>query len=127
MAQTKKKRRTKHRGNAAGQVEVRGRTGRKPTESERGATARPQRMSAAERRMARLERPPTWRSAAQRGALTALVFLLTVTVIPIFDIPLRSAVVLSGFMLLVYIPMVYYTDLLLHRRHLKRTGRAPAA
>ena len=35
MAQTKKKRRTKHRGNAAGVVEARGRTGRKPTAEER--------------------------------------------------------------------------------------------
>ena len=35
MAQTKRKRRTKHRGNAAGAVEARGRTGRKPTEAER--------------------------------------------------------------------------------------------
>ena len=34
MASTKRKRRTKHRGNAAGMVEVRGRTGRRPTESE---------------------------------------------------------------------------------------------
>jgi hypothetical protein len=31
MAQTKRKRRTKHRGNAAGTIESRGRTGRKPT------------------------------------------------------------------------------------------------
>ena len=35
MAQTKRKRRTKHRGNAAGSVEARGRTGRKPTDQER--------------------------------------------------------------------------------------------
>ena len=34
MAQTKRKRRTKHRGNAAGSIEARGRTGRKPTEQE---------------------------------------------------------------------------------------------
>ena len=31
MAQTKKTRRTTHRGNAAGRIEARGRTGRKPT------------------------------------------------------------------------------------------------
>ena len=35
MAQTKRKRRTKHRGNAAGMVETRGRTGRKPGPAER--------------------------------------------------------------------------------------------
>ena len=35
MAQTKRKRQTKHRGNAAGVVESRGRTGRKPTAAEK--------------------------------------------------------------------------------------------
>ena len=34
MAQTKRKRRTKHRGNAAGTIETRGRTGRPPTAEE---------------------------------------------------------------------------------------------
>ena len=37
MAQTKRKRRTKHRGNAAGSIEARGRTGRKPTAEEQKA------------------------------------------------------------------------------------------
>ena len=40
MAQTKKKRSTKHRGNAAGGVESRGRTGRKLTAEERGKNAK---------------------------------------------------------------------------------------
>ena len=39
MAQTKKKRSTKHRGNAAGVVEARGRTGRKLTEDEKRKNA----------------------------------------------------------------------------------------
>ena len=34
MAQTKRKRRSKHRGTAAGTIEARGRTGRKPTANE---------------------------------------------------------------------------------------------
>ena len=40
MAQTKRKRRTKHRGNAAGSIEARGRTGRKPTAEEQKAAGR---------------------------------------------------------------------------------------
>ena len=39
MAQTKRKRQTKHRGNAAGVVESRGRTGRKPTADEKSGKA----------------------------------------------------------------------------------------
>ena len=39
MAQTRRKRQTKHRGNAAGMVESRGRTGRKPTPAEKSGNA----------------------------------------------------------------------------------------
>ena len=39
MAQTRRKRQTKHRGNAAGVVESRGRTGRKPTAAEKSGKA----------------------------------------------------------------------------------------
>ena len=56
MAQTKRKRRTKHRGNAAGVVESRGRTGRRPTAEERKAT----RQSSLEDRRNRV---PTWKGA----------------------------------------------------------------
>ena len=41
MAQTRRKRRTKHRGNAAGVVESRGRTGRKPTAAEKTGPSSP--------------------------------------------------------------------------------------
>ncbi len=52
MAQTKRKKRTtKHRGNAAGSIEARGRTGRKPTAEEQKKagrqTARDKRISQA--------------------------------------------------------------------------------
>ena len=43
MAQTRRKRQTKHRGNAAGVVESRGRTGRKPTAAEKSGKARARR------------------------------------------------------------------------------------
>ena len=46
MAQTKRKRRTKHRGNAAGTIEARGRTGRKPTADEQRKSAGAQRARA---------------------------------------------------------------------------------
>ena len=52
MAQTRKRRSTKHRGNAAGMVEQRGRTGRKPTEAERKLSAKEE---ARQRRLDRLE------------------------------------------------------------------------
>src|SRR5437763_164803 len=62
MAQTKRKRKTKHRGTQAGTVESRGRTGRRPTQAEGRKITR-------DRRKTRLDRPPTWRSALNRDAI----------------------------------------------------------
>lgn len=111
MAQTKKKRRTKHRGNAAGIVETRGRTGRKPTAAERRADAK---LSAREARLTRFDRPPTWRSAANRALVATVLFVIVIVIA--FDRPMSEAVALAGFMLLLYIPLGYYTDLLMYRR-----------
>ena len=59
MAQTKRKRRTKHRGNAAGSIEARGRTGRKPTPEEMKKDARARRQA----------KPPTWNGAILKLSL----------------------------------------------------------
>ncbi|MGI8513175.1 MAG: hypothetical protein ACR2NH_11185 [Solirubrobacteraceae bacterium] len=116
MAQTKKKRRSKHRGTAAGSVQSRGRTGRKPTDGEK---PKGKEADVAARREARLNRPPSWRSAANRAVIATVLFLVAVLVI--FKQPVATAVSLAAFMLLLYIPMGYYTDAYLYkRRQLKR-------
>jgi hypothetical protein len=104
------KRKTKHRGNAAGMIEARGRTGRKPTAAERKADAR---TAARERREARLSKPPTWRGAVQKAALAAVIFAIAVALI--FGRPGQAAV-MAPVILLLYIPMSYYTDLFIYRR-----------
>jgi hypothetical protein len=118
MAQTKKKRRSKHRGNAAGVVEARGRTGRKPTPEERKAS---EKELAADGRRDRLMQPPTWRSAAQRAALAAVVF--GVLLVLLFKVPPVRAIPLTVFVLLFYVPLGYYTDLLVYRRRQKTEAR----
>jgi hypothetical protein len=119
MAQTKRKRRTKHRGNAAGVVEVRGRTGRKPGPEDRKTAAKGDPRA---RREMRLATPPTWRGALNRAALAAGVFF--VIVLLLFKQPLAGAVALAGFTFLLYVPLGYYIDLILHRRYLakRRSG-----
>jgi Flp pilus assembly protein TadB len=114
MAQTKKKRRSKHRGNAAGIVEARGRTGRKPTEAERKAT---EKELAAQARRERLMKPPSWKSAATRAALAAIVFALLLVLLMGTD-PLR-AIPLTAFVFVFYVPLGYYTDQLIYRRRQK--------
>jgi hypothetical protein len=112
MAQTKRKRRTKHRGNAAGSIEVRGRTGRKPTDAERKGSGT--KMTAAQRREERLSKPPTWGGAAQRAVFATIIFVIALLLV--FKEPAGRVAALSGFILLLYIPMGYYTDLFMYRR-----------
>ena len=119
MAQTKKKRRpTKHRGNAAGMIETRGRTGRKPTEAERKTATK---QDAAARRAARLERPPTWRSAVNKAAIAAVVFAVAITLL--FQRPTLSSIVLALFTFLIYVPLSYYTDAMIYRRAQAKKGK----
>ncbi len=119
MAQpTKRKRKTKHRGNAAGMIESRGRTGRKPTEGER---KRDVKADAAARRADRMNRPPTWRSAATKAGIAAVVFAVAVTLL--FGRPLSAAVVLAVFTFVIYVPLSYFTDAFLFKRHQARKTR----
>ena len=104
MASTKRKRRTKHRGNAAGMVETRGRTGRKPGPADRKTSAR----------MDRFSKPPTVRSAMQRSGIAALVFVAAM--ILIVHQSIAASIALGGFVLLFYVPLSYYTDLFFYRR-----------
>jgi hypothetical protein len=117
MAQTKRKRRTKHRGNAAGIIETRGRTGRKPTPAEAKLDRRER---ARQARADRFNKPPTWRGAANRALIATLIFV--VVIVAAFKQPIQSAFALGGFMLLIYIPLGYYTDLLLYRRRQRKLG-----
>src|SRR5438094_1899886 len=74
MAQTKR-RRTKHRGNAAGMVEARGRTGRKLTDDDKKPSGRGGSGGA---RANRYENPPTWRSSVNRSAIAVVFFAVLI-------------------------------------------------
>jgi hypothetical protein len=119
MAPTKKKRRTKHRGNAAGAVTARGRTGRKPTTDERKSDARAQ-------RLARLDKPPTWRSALNRAFVATGLFLVMLIVF-FRNQQLGPKLGIAAFMLAVYVPLGYYTDLVIYRRRQAQKLRAQHA
>ena len=115
MAQTKKKRRKKHRGTQAGTVErAHHRAQRSSAPSSRGEI----REAARQRRQERWDTPPTWRGAFNRAAIAAVIF--GVLVIVLFKEPIRSGVALAAFMLLLYIPMSYYTDRLIYNRRQKQ-------
>jgi hypothetical protein len=121
MAQTRKRRRTKHRGNAAGMVESRGRTGRRPEPGEKRDGVK---QDAAARRRNRMETPPTWRSALNRALIATAVFAVLVVVL--FGQEPAQGVFLACAMLLLYVPLTYYTDLWIHKRWMKK-NKASAA
>jgi hypothetical protein len=113
MAQTRRKRQTKHRGNAAGMVESRGRTGRKPTADEKSGKA----TSSKDRQnqIARADRPPTWLGAFYRAMAAAVLMLLVSLLLLKLKHP-NQAVALFPIVLIAYVPISYYTDLWLFRR-----------
>ncbi len=127
MAQTRRRRQTKHRGNAAGVVESRGRTGRKPTAAEKSGKAGDAARAKA-KRLDRRDRPPTWTSAFYRAMIAAILFLLAVIIL--FN-KSSQAIKLFPIVLLLYVPVSYYSDLWMFRRRqrskAKRTGSGRTA
>lgn len=121
MAQTKRRRQTKHRGNAAGVVESRGRTGRKPTKAEKEGKSQHPREDVIPKR----DRPPTWLGAFYR-AMAAAVLMLLVSMF-LLNKP-NQAIALFPIVLIFYIPISYYTDVWLYRRRMRNkaggNGRA---
>jgi hypothetical protein len=117
MAQTKRKRRTKHRGNAAGVVTARGRTGGPVKASD---PKQRNRTSASERRAARYNKPPSWRSSAQRAAITCVILFAALMLIPGPKHNVASVGALTVLAFAFYVPMGYVIDNALYRRRMKR-------
>jgi Flp pilus assembly protein TadB len=119
MAQTKRKRRTKHRGTAAGTVTNRGRTGRPPSPEEK---KRQQKMTREQAREARLAAPPTWRGSVNRALLAAgfmFLFLLLTSKGNIL-----AAVLFAVFAFALYVPSGYYLERFLWQRRMRKKEEA---
>lgn len=106
MAQTRRKRQTKHRGNAAGVVESRGRTGRKPTPGEKTGDARVLKREK-EKLLDKRDQPPTWRGAFVKAMFAAIVLLLVVILLLHQS---NQAIGLFPVVLVAYTVISYYTD-----------------
>jgi Flp pilus assembly protein TadB len=115
MAQTKRKRRSKHRGTAAGTIEARGRTGRPPSAEEKKKQAR---LDARERR---LNKPPSWRSSFNRAGLAAGLMFIFLLVTTKGKDRVVAAVGLALIALLIYVPASYYLERYMWRR--RQRGR----
>jgi len=117
MAQTKKKRRRKHRGTQGGRVDPNRRAGKPRSREEAKARARAGRTGSP-----KTDSPPTWRSSILRGVVAAVIF--TALLMLIFKRPPSAAFGLGAFMLVFYIPAGYYIDSMLWRRRERARIRA---
>jgi len=112
MAQTHRKRRSKHRGTAVGNIEARGRTGRKPAPDTSKAKARAV--------GGKTGRKPSWKSAYLRAFLAAL-FLFGLTRLGLGgDMPLESSILFATVAMFIYVPLGYYMDTFIHNRKQKK-------
>ncbi len=120
MAQTRRKRQTKHRGNAAGMVESRGRTGRKPTAAEKSGDAR-EAAKAKEKLLDKRDRPPTWRGAFIKAMFATVVLLLFAIV---FLKQSNQAVGIFPVVLAMYTLISYFTDKWMYDRRQRKKSKA---
>ena len=119
MAQTRRKRRTKHRGTAAGTIQTRGRTGRPPSADER------KKQSRMDTRQRRLNTPPTWKGAATRGALASALLFVLFAFLGRGKDPIVSAAIFAVVALALYIPGGYFLETWMYQRRQKRRAAAP--
>ena len=120
MAQTRRKRKRRHRGTQAGTIERAGRTSKPPASSAKrtkGSTKLEGRDLARQRRQDRLDRVPTWRGAVNRAAFAAIILVLFISVV---QKNIAAGLIMGVIALVIYIPMSYYTDLALYRRRQRR-------
>jgi hypothetical protein len=118
VAQTKKKRRKKHKGTQGGSIDRRARGGRPQNREQARAQAR-------KRAEAKRGGPPTWQSAIVRGLVASGIFLLLL--VALFRQPFGQSVVLSLVMLLFYIPMGHFIDNFFYKRRRAKELRAKQA
>jgi Flp pilus assembly protein TadB len=114
MAQTKRKRRTKHRGTAAGTIQTRGRTGRPPSADDRKKTTR---LEARERR---LNSPPTWKASVTRAGLAAALMFIFLALVGPKNNRIVAALIFAVFAFLLYVPAGYYFEMTMYRRRQRK-------
>ncbi|MGD1057403.1 MAG: hypothetical protein ABR992_08320 [Solirubrobacteraceae bacterium] len=120
MAQTRRKRQTKHRGNAAGVIESRGRTGRKPTAAEKTGDPR-ERAKEKEKLLDKRDRPPTWGGAFLKAMFAAIVLLLVVVLLLKQS---NQAIALFPVVLIMYTVVSYYSDKWMYDRRMRKKAQA---
>lgn len=123
MAQTKRKRRRKHRGTQGGRIDRKPARGRPGSRAEAKARAQSRRKKGGPRD--RTLAPPTWGSAFRKGLFAAVLFFVLL-IVAFGRQPLPSAAIallMVGF----YVPMAYLTDRFFYGRQVRKAEREQQA
>jgi hypothetical protein len=122
MAQTRRRRRKKHRGTQGGSIDRRRARGRPRSREEAKAQAR--RRAGAKGGARAAAGVPTWRSAFNRAAIGAVIFFILAATL--LEQPVTGALALSLIMLAIYVPLGYHVDRFFYRRRLLKERQARA-
>jgi hypothetical protein len=121
MAQTKKKRRKKHRGTQGGRIDTRPARGRARSRAEAQSRARSR--TSKKKTGPRVPSPPSWSSALKKGGLAAVLFLGVLSLLgqnPL--VTLVFAIAMLGF----YVPLAFQMDRFVYNRHLRKEAQKRA-
>ena len=119
MAQTKKKRRRKHRGTQGGRIDTRPARGRPRSRAEAQSRAR-SRGKKKPKPGDRTPKAPSWSSALKKGAVAAVLFVGLLAFMGQNPI---SSLLIGMLMLGFYVPMAYLLDRFFHQRHLRKEAQ----
>jgi hypothetical protein len=121
MAQTKKKRRRKHRGTQGGRIDRRPARGRARSRAE--AQARARNRSGKRKPGDRTPQPASWSSALKKGGVAAVLF---VALLFLFGQKPIAALAVGVLMLGFYVPMAFMMDRFFYQRHLRKEAQKRA-
>jgi hypothetical protein len=118
MAQTKKKRRRKHRGTQGGRIDTRPARGRPRSraDAQNRARSRTKKKSGP-----RVPDPPSWMSALKKSTIATVLFIGLLSLFgqnPL--VALVSGLVIGVFF---YLPGVYLLDRFMYQRHLRKEAQ----
>jgi hypothetical protein len=68
--------------------------------------------------------PPSWQRVAKRGAIFAPLMFITV-MLTSRDASLFQQLILTLWLMAIFLPFSYFMDSFMYRRYVKRTGAAP--
>jgi hypothetical protein len=128
MAQTRRRRRKKHRGTQGGSIDRRPSGPRPRSRAEARARAKSQIRGGAKKKprrtVDRRDVAPTWRSAVNRALIGAGIFLVLL-LLPFHQKP-SAAIPLAVLMLVLYIPLGYTIEKFFYARRQARKAQAAA-